>query len=339
MRALSAAVVLALAACGGVGIEVVDQAGRKVEVPARVERVVDLHGGATWVLYALGGADLLVGAYYVSPPTDPPTDPLPRAALAQVDPGYEDKALPILPGVETLLALKPDLVFASSVVHGQGYADLLAELGVTTVLLYPETLDLLGEAIALIGAAVGRTDRADALVRWIEATVDRVAGTAGRAAVRPTVYFSAFYPLNIYAGDVIQNVLTELAGGIPLGKELSPWRAGAFWYRANVEQVVLWDPEVILVPSYSRAQREDFFTDPAFSTTRAARTGRVYRFPSFFGPWDTPSPEVALGLLWLAEVLHPGATGVDLVEEVVRFYAEFYGCELSPDDLGWLSGR
>lgn len=312
-----------------------DQAGREVRLPPAVTRVVDLHGGATWVVYAVGGSDLLVGAYFVSLPADP----LAQAALAQVDPRYAEKALPIIPGVETVLALKPDVVFASSVVHGQGYADLLAELGVPTVLLYPETLELLMEAVGLIGAVLGREQRAAALAGWIRETVDLVASTAGRAEPRPTVHFSAFYPLNIYAGDVVQNVLTELAGGIPLGKELSPWRAGAFWYRANAEQVVLWDPEVVIVPSYSRSTPGEVAALDAFSSTRAVRTGRVYRFPSFFGPWDTPSPEVALGLLWLAEVLHPGATGVDVVAETVRFYEEFFGCQLSPDDLGWLLGK
>lgn len=314
---------------------VVDQAGRQVILPPRVERVVDLHGGATWVVYAMGGADLVVGAYFVGLPTDP----LAQAALAQVDPRYEEKALSILPGVETLLALKPDVVFASSVVHGQGYADLLVELGIPTVLLYPETLELLVEAVELIGAVVGREGRAAALAGWIRGTVDLVAATAGRIEPRPTVYFSAFYPLNIYAGEVIQNVITELAGGIPVGKELSPWRAGAFWYRANAEQVILWDPEVVIVPSYSRSTLAEVAALDAFRGTRAVRTGRLYRFPSFFGPWDTPSPELALGLLWLAEVLHPGATGVDVVAEAVQFYEEFFGCQVSPDDLGWRLGR
>lgn len=314
---------------------VVDQAGREVVLPPRVERVVDLHGGATWVVYALGEAGLLVGAYFVSPPTDP----LALAALGEVDPRYPEKALPILPGVETLLALKPDVVFASSVVHGHGYADLLAEFGIPTVLLYPETLELLEEAVELVGAVVGREGRAAALAGWIRDTVDLVASTAGQREPRPTVYFSAFYPLNIYAGEVIQNVLTELAGGLPLGKELSPWRAGAFWYRANAEQVILWDPEVVIVPSYSRSTLAEVAALDAFRSTRAARTGRLYRFPSFFGPWDTPSPEVALGLLWLAEVLHPGATGVDVVAAAARFYEEFFGCQVSPDDLGLRLGR
>ncbi|MBC7220171.1 ABC transporter substrate-binding protein [Candidatus Bipolaricaulota bacterium] len=332
MRALLLAAVFAASAVGQ--LAVTDQAGREVILPPRVERVVDLHGGAKWIIYALGGADLLVGAYFVTPPTHP----LAQATLAELDPHHREKELPILPTLEALVALRPDVVFASSVVHG-ALADLLAEVGITTVLLFPETLDLLEDAFVLIGAVLGREERARALAARFHEMVEEVKSAAEGVEHRPEVYFAAYYPLNIYAGDVIQNVITELAGGVPLGKEFAPYRAGAFWYRANVEQVVLWDPEVIIVPSYSRASREDFFSDPAFSGTRAVKAGRVYRFPSFFGPWDTPSPEVVLGLLWLAEALHPGATGLDLVGEVVRFYREFYGCELPADEVAAFLGQ
>ncbi|MCX7750028.1 MAG: ABC transporter substrate-binding protein [Candidatus Bipolaricaulota bacterium] len=332
-RYLLAAALLAFPALGGP--VVVDQAGRRVELPSRVERVVDLHGGAKWVLYALGGADLLVGAYFVNLPADP----LAQDALRGVDPRYADKALPIRPSVEALLALKPDLVFGSSVVHGAAFADLLAEVGIPVVLLYPETLELLIESVRLIGQAVGREGRAADLAAFLQGTIERVRATAGRAEVRPTVYFSAFYPLNVYAGDVIQNVITELAGGIPIGKGFSPTRAGTFWYRASAEQVARWDPEVILVPAYSRSSVGEVLADPVFGATRAARAGRVHRVPALFSPWDTPSPEVVLGLLWLAEVLHPGSTGLDLAAEVVRFYTAFYGVELPPEAVAGLLGK
>lgn len=332
-RLLVSLVVLSLSAFGGPAV--VDQAGRRVELPSPVRRVVDLHGGAKWVLYALGGADLLAGAYFVALPADP----LAQAALRQVDPRYEAKALPIRPTVEALLALKPDLVFAGTVVHGEAFAELLAEVGIPTVLLYPETLDLLSEAIVLVGQAVGREGRARELAALLGDTVERVKATAGRAESRPSVYFSAFFPQNVYAGQVIQNVITELAGGIPIGAEFSPTRAGTFWYRTSPEQVALWDPEVILVPSYSRSSVGEVLADPVFGATRAARAGRVYRFPALFSPWDTPSPEIVLGLLWLAETLHPGSTGLDLASEVVRFYRDFYGVELAAGAVAELLGK
>ncbi|HEU67765.1 MAG TPA: hypothetical protein ENN53_00805 [Candidatus Acetothermia bacterium] len=333
MRSLLLALVFAVGAVGQQAVT--DQAGREVHLPPRVARVVDLHGGAKWVIYALGAADLLVGAYFVTPPTEP----LAQATLAALDPRHAEKELPIIPSVEAIVSLRPDVVFASSVVHGEAFAALLAEVGIPTVLLFPETLELLEESFVLIGAVLGREERAVRLAARFREMVEEVKAAAGGVAHRPEVYFAAYYPLNIYAGDVIQNVITELAGGVPLGKEFAPYRGGAFWYRANVEQVVLWDPEVIIVPSYSRASREDFFSDPIFSGTRAVKAGQVLRFPSFFGPWDTPSPEVVLGLLWLAEALHPGATGLDLVTEVVRFYREFYGCELAPDAVAAMLGR
>lgn len=323
-----------ISACAlGAGV-VVDQAGREVPLPAAVGRVVSLHSGASWMMYVVGAADLLVGAYY----TSLPSSPLAQTALATLDPGYRTKELPIKPTIEALVALRPDVVLASSVVHGEGLASLLATVGIPTVLYYPETLEGIEEAILLTGRVVGREERARAVAkRLCELIATVAAGTAGRTP-QPRVYFTAYTMGNVYAGDVIQNVLIELAGGIPLGKALAP-RPGLFWQRVGPEQVVLWDPEVVLVPAYSRAKPADFRSDPVWAAVSAVRKNRVFRFPDFFAAWDIPGPEVVLGLLWLAETLHPGSTGLDLVTEVVRFYREFYGCELPPDGVAALLGK
>jgi len=313
---------------------VVDQAGREVVLPGPVQRVVCLQGGTTWILYALEAADSVVGAYFVSLPTAP----LAQQALALLDPQYKAKELPIKPTLEAILALQPDVVLASSVVHGEALARQLADLGIPSVLYYPETLDTLQEAIRLTGKVLGREERAEGLAAQFAELVEQVRSRLESVPQKPRVYFAAYTMFNVYAGDVIQNVLIELAGGIPLGKVLAA-RPGVFWQRVDAERLLLWDPEVILVPSYSRAKPGDFLADPVFSPVSAVRGQRVYRFPEFFGPWDVPSPEVVLGLLWLAETLHPGSTGLDLAGEVARFYKEFYGCDLSPDQIGSILGR
>ncbi len=314
---------------------VVDQAGREVALPPAVERVVCLHSGTSWIVYALGGGEALVGAYYASLPSLP----LAQEALAGLDPGYRGKELPVQPTVEAIAALQPDVVLASSVVHGTGLAPLLEEVGIPTVLYYPETLGGIEEAILLTGRVLGRMERAEELgARFREISARVTAGTAAREP-RPRVYFAAYYTvLNVYAGDVIQNVLIELAGGIPVGRALSP-RPGLFWQRVDAERLLLWDPEVVLVPVYNQVDLVALASDPIWQGVTAVRTGRVYRFPEFFASWDIPGPEVVLGLLWLAETLHPGSTGLDLVTEVIRFYGDFYGCHLTPDAVAALFGR
>lgn len=316
------------------GQPVVDQAGREVVLPRAPQRVVSLHSGASWIVYALGAGDLLVGAYFASLPSLP----LAADALGGLDPQYRDKELPVKPTVEALVALRPDVVLASSVVHGESLASLLGEVRIPTVLYYPETLPGIEEAILLTGKLLGREERATALVGRFRDIVARVSAGTEKRTPRPRVYFAAYTAQNVYAGDVIQNVLIELAGGIPLGKALAP-RPGLFWQRVDPEGILVWDPEVILVPVYSRASPTTFLTDPIWQGVTAVRTKRVYRFPEFFAAWDIPGPEVVLGLLWLAETLHPGSTGLDLVSEVVRFYEEFYGAKLAHNDMAALFGR
>jgi len=46
-----------------------------------------------------------------------------------------------------------------------------------------------------------------------------------------------------------------------------------------------------------------------------------------------------LGIVWLAELLHPDVMGFDLEEEMSRFYAFYYGCELQEDELTQLMSK
>lgn len=65
---------------------------------------------------------------------------------------------------------------------------------------------------------------------------------------------------------------------------------------------------------------------------RCGALGKGLQAPRVFAPWDIPTPESFLGIVWMALKLHPDLP-LDLEAEVKRFYREFYGLELPQEVL------
>lgn len=112
--------------------------------------------------------------------------------------------------------------------------------------------------------------------------------------------------------------------------------------RVSPEQLLLWDPEVIVTQDAGFAQRVR--TDPLWRDISAVRTGRIHCAPSLpFGWLDSPpSVNRLIGVRWLLEKLHPGHPAlrarVALPEETQHFYRLFYGASLSVQEVKRLLG-
>ncbi|MGY4707521.1 ABC transporter substrate-binding protein [Candidatus Bipolaricaulota sp. J31] len=307
-------------------VTVVDQAGREVTVHLPVKRVVSLYGVATMYLYALGVHDRLVlGTYVALRPGTPSWE-----ALAAVDPDLEGKYTRTKASLEEVLAREPDLVLASS--RDLEMAQGLAAFGVLAVVLHAEDVAGIEGATALLGRIFGVEARADRLLGYFRANVERISGLiAEKGLVAPRVLFVGTRPLRVASGEMYQTQLIELAGGIPVAKELR-----GYWQDVDIEQVLLWDPEVVFIAPYGKVTPADLAGDPAWHGVTAVRAGRVYKMPRVFSPWDIPTPESFLGLLWMAAKMHPDL-GIEVVPEAEAFYREFYGYEL-PRDLAAVIG-
>ncbi len=108
----------------------------------------------------------------------------------------------------------------------------------------------------------------------------------------------------------------------------------------SLEQVLLWNPEVIITidQDFAAAVR----TDPAWASVAAVRAGRVHLSPKLpFGWVDfPPSVNRLIGLWWLAKVLYPDLFPEDLRALTRDFYRQFYHVTVSDAQLDHvLAGR
>ena len=110
----------------------------------------------------------------------------------------------------------------------------------------------------------------------------------------------------------------------------------------NIEQIVAWDPDAVLVSEYSMSDSEssntygEILEDSRWHVVPCVADGHVYRLPQSPFAWfgRPPSAMRVLGCMLLLRVLYPEyASDIDLAAETREFYRLFLRIELAEDDL------
>jgi iron complex transport system substrate-binding protein len=267
-----------------------DDAGREVAIAADPERIVSLAPSNTEIACALESCDQLVGVTDFDDYPPEVADVEKVVVFAQVD-------------VEKVVAAEPDLVLAA----GNEFTptpviDQLSELGVTVVVLYPESLDGVYQNVELVGEVLDQQVAASELVEDMRARVAAVeAAVAG--AEQPRI----FYEVSIFEGTIYTAgegsfiaSLIETAGGDPItGDALST--------AITLEDLVAADPELILLgdAAYDATiTPESVSARPGWGEMTAVQEGRIQ--PMLEDVLVTrPGPRIVDGLEALARAIHP----------------------------------
>ena len=301
-------------------VTVTDQAGREVTIEGSADRIVSGYYISSSACIALGLTDRLVGI----------------EAKAASRPIYQLAAPQLidLPNVGTAkefdlegcVALEPDLVILPLKLKDS--AETLTEMGIPTILVNPESHELLAEAIRLIAKASGDEAAADKLIAYYDAEIAEMAElTKGLAeGEKPSVYMGGNSSYMATAPkDMYQASLIAAAGGINAAAGID----GSAWTEVSYEQILAMNPEVIVLPSEAGYSREDVLADAQLADVTAVKNGAVYAMPSSFEAWDSPVPSGILGGKWLLSVLHEDLYAFDdMRADAKTFYQEFYGAEI-----------
>lgn len=301
--------------------EIVDDAGRKVRVPARATRLFAAGPPASILVFA-AAPDTLLGW----------TTPFRPAERPFVPGRYAD--LPVtgrLTGrggsanLEAVVASRPDLIVDYGAVNDTfaSLADRVQKQTGIPYLLLDGAFDRIPGAVRTVGSLTGEEARAESLARYAKDTVDDVARRV--ASVPPTKRPRLYY------GRGPRGLDTGLAGSINMEviDRLGATNVAAAMGRGglvavSLEQVLAWDPEVIVTtdPNWFASVRRD----PLWRPIAAVRTGRIHLAPAEpFGWIDfPPSINRLVGMRWLGRILYPDAFPEDLRPVVRDFYLRLY---------------
>ncbi len=260
------------------------------------------------------------------------TRPDAGSILALIEPGHAS-ANPQTgdASVEQIASAHPDAVLLKSSEERLGRT--LGTMGIPVVYLDFETPAQYERDVQVLGRLLKAEERAQVLLSYyrnMQASVQsRIQNLP--ATRKPRVLFLQYSERGgIVAFSVpppkwIQTELVKLAGGIPVWEQAA--QQGG-WSIVNLEQIAAWNPDIVLVASYTASAQQAvtlILTDTKWQSLRAAQSGRIYAFPGDVHSWDQPDTRWGLGLLWLATRIHPDLfRDINLPEEVIRFYA-LYG--------------
>jgi len=303
-----------------------DSAGRAVPVPARIERVFPAGPPAAIFLYTLA-PELLVGWPRANTPAEleyllPDVGRRPEVGRLT---GRGNTT-----NLEVLLQFRPDLIldFGTTTETYVSLADRTqAQTGIPYALL-DGRLDATAAAYRTLGRLIRREERGDALAAEVEASLRETLGRVATVRVdrRPRVYH-ARGPRGLETGlaGSINVEAIEIMGA----RNVAGAQRGSL-ANVSLEQVLAWDPEVIV--TIDRGFAAAVRSDPGWASVAAVRSGRVHHAPGLPFGWVDSPPSVnrLIGLRWLGKVLYPDLFPEDLRDMTRAFYARFY--HVTPSD-------
>lgn len=257
------------------------------------KRIVSVGGTITEILYALGAEDRIVAR--------DSTSFYPEAANAKPDVGYM-RAL----SAEGILGQKPDLILME---EGSGPPPVLEILKASEVpmLVVPTPPDAakIGQKIRDVGAAVGLSDKAEALAVKTEDGLKKLAADVAKipGPKKKVLFVLSLSNNRVMAGgaDTEAGAVIEMAGGVNAAPTINGYKA------LSDEAVIAAQPDLIL--SMSRGDHslkpERVFALPSMQTTPAAANKALVSMDGLlllgFGP---RTPDAARTL---AAQIYPGA--------------------------------
>jgi iron complex transport system substrate-binding protein len=225
--------------------------------------------------------------------------------------------------LESVIALKPDLIFdvgSTSATFVSLAERVQQQTGIPYALL-DGRFDAIVPTYRKLGELINRQDDGGKLARYADDTVKAITGRIATIApsARPRVYYAR--------GP--RGLVTGLGGSINvetiemLGQNVAGGNNGGL-ANVSIEQVLLWNPDVIITIDQDFAA--SVRTDPAWTSVKAVRDGRVHLSPKMpFGWVDfPPSVNRLIGLWWLAKILYPEKFPEDLRALTRDFYTMFY---------------
>lgn len=317
---------------------VYDMAERRVSVPVQVNRVFCTNPIGTVDMFALA-PDKLVGWNFR--PAGDNKKYIPDEYFALPSLGVWMGAGSV-PNAEEVAARDPDLLLCYWTADevGSEMADEIRNQTGLPVVLVDCDITAVPAMFRYVGNLVGENDRGEELASYCEEKleiINRVVANIPEQE-RKSVFIAqgsdglTTDPVgSIHVTDALNLIGTQNVADLP-GTE----GKGMGMPSVNLEQVITWNPDAVLVAEFNMSDSEssDIYgaikADKHWANVPCVAAGEIYRIPqspfSWFG--RPPSAVRVLGCLWVLKVLYPKyARDINMREQTIEFYRVFYGYE------------
>jgi iron complex transport system substrate-binding protein len=287
----------ALAAPASDAVSVKPTSARTARDLRPAQRIVSINPSLTAILVSIGALDRLVGIDDYSARSLPEVSHLPRVG------GLYS------PSLESVVALRPDLVVLVPSAEQRDFRERLARLGVRVSAFENIHFDEVLENIERLGAIAQRPEAAAARVNAISRTrAEARRLVAGRPAPRVIVVLQREPVFVVGSGSFVAEMIEDL-GGANLGAEFpDPYPQVA------MEWLIASAPEVLIDLSLDAEPPEQYWS--RWPSLPALNAGRVMRLDAQLV--SMPGPQLDEALRSLAAGLHGEALATALDRALAR---------------------
>ncbi|MFH0976263.1 MAG: ABC transporter substrate-binding protein [Spirochaetota bacterium] len=320
---------------------ITDMAGRKVKIPAQVNAVYCAVPTAEAMLYSLAPEKMAA-----------------RVGATSHSKYLNDrlKKLPVLGGwmgekctanLEEIAKQPLDvIIFMTDLDPENKIKTIETSDGITAqtkkpVVILDSTFTSTPQAYRIMGDILGVKERAEKLALYSEQKMSAISSMVEKIPEEKLV--------NVYYAEGTSGLATEPEANHHVdvlrfvrGKNVANVmnKSGQGMTPVSLEQVLLWNPDVILVSSSTGGTQnyDSILKDPSWGKINAIKKGKVYITPTIpFGWFDRP-PNImrVLGIQWLAKVVYPDYVKIDLNQEIKNFFSLFLNQKLTDKQVAEL---
>jgi iron complex transport system substrate-binding protein len=315
---------------------IVDDAGRTVEIPATINKVLCC-GPVECILTYMLAPEKLGGWCFLPNSTE---------GADYFDTQYAD--LPVVGGwygkttgnYETFISLEPDIILASDAATVEERQSKFGSIPVVSINVF-DTYDTMPDSILKMGILLGVEEQAQKLVDYYTDAVDYVASVLANITKenKVTVYYAeGDGGLSTDPSGSQHTELIDFCGGSNVA--VVEDQTGYGMTSVSMEQILIWNPDIIIIGRAADATLYDkILSDPVWANIQAVKDGRVYLRPNnpfswFDGP---PGMNEIVGIYWMIQTLYPEqCADLDLKKKVQEFYLDFYHYNLTDADYNAL---
>ena len=238
---------------------------------------------------------------------------------------------------ELLVLMKPDVVF----IGGSSRAESLQKktlIPAVSVSAHGHDFENVYNSIEFMAPLLAKENEAEERITFFEEKLDTVRDVISQIPEeeRKTAYFGTRGAKHVAIGQrgftttVTYHSALEVAGGINVAKDALPQREGSRTINVAREQIIKWNPDVILISCSVPSEKSNLRTildDPEFQTITAVKNNDVYYILSVHSRGG-PGTENFINALYIAKILYPEKfKDLDLEKEGNEIYEAFLGVD------------
>lgn len=269
---------------------ITDREGVELKLPQKVEKIISLAPSVTETLVNLGLAEKIVAIDdYSVGIAGLPSD---LAIFNMME-----------PDTEQIVALKPDLIFGSSMskTAGEDIFKPVTDTGaVMTFIPSSESIQGIKDDIIFIGQVTGVQEKAEQIVADLTKAMEDIVAKIDMPEKKPTVYFENSPAPSIYtfgAGTFLNEMITMLGAENIFADQQS-------WISASEEAIISKNPDIIFTNvNFVENPTDEIMSRNGFNVINAVKNKRVHYIDA--NASARPNENILIAFEQMAQAIYP----------------------------------